>query len=134
MKKEAKESAVSEVIGVILIVALTVILAAIIGAYAFGWMQGIPMSRTVVLTADQPDASNLYITYRGGPDYAILTSITIMWPDGVTRQTVTNPKIGEIFYATNGAGPKNVTSGNDHVVVTGHFMGNYDQVVLDTLV
>jgi len=134
MHARANESAVSEVIGVILIVALTVIMAAIIAAYAFGWIQTVPLSRTVVLTADQPNSNTMYITYRGGQDHANLESITILWPDGTTRQTVTSPKIGDIYYAVNGAGPKNITPGRDRIVVTGRFHGNMDQVVLDTWV
>jgi len=132
MHTEANESAVSEVIGVILIVALTVIMAAIIAAYAFGWIQTVPLSRTVVITADQPGATVMYLTYRGGPDHASLESLTIQWPDGTTRQTITGPKIGEVYNAINGAGAKNITAGRDRIVVTGHFKGNVDQVVLDT--
>jgi len=130
MNNEAKESAVSEVIGVVLIVALTVILAAIIASYAFGMMQGVPMSRTVIVTVDQPDGSHMYVTYRGGPDHALLTSLTILWPDGTTLE-VPNPMIGGVYNKPNSAG---VTPGKDHIVVTGHFKNNMDQVVLDTMV
>lgn len=131
----ANDSAISEVIGVILVVALTVIMAAIIASYAFGLMQGVPMSRMVLLTADQPDPTvpSMYVTYRGGPDHAMLNAITIQWPDGITKQTITSPKVGDIYYATNGAGPKNVTPGHeDHIVVVGHFQNNFDQVILET--
>jgi hypothetical protein len=129
MKNEAKESAVSEVLGVILIVALTVIMAAIIAAFVFGLMQGIPMSRTVVVTVDQPDSSHMYVTYRGGPDHTLLKSLTIMWPSGVL-QTVTSPEIGKAYTVPN----PGATPGIDHIVVTGHFQNNFDQVVLDTYV
>lgn len=130
MNNEARESAVSEIIGVILIVALTVILAAIIGAYAFGWVQGVPMSRMVVVTADQPDATHMYVTYRGGPDHASLESLTITWPDG-TKLQVPNPTIGSVFNKPTSTG---ITPLPDHVVVTGHFKNNMDQVVLDAMV
>ena len=36
--------------------------------------------------------------------------------------------------ATNGAAPYNVTSGQDHVVVTAIFANNMSQVILDTFV
>lgn len=130
MHTEANESAVSEIIGVILIVALTVIMAAIIAAYAFGWVQGVPLSRTVVVTADQPDGSHMFVTYRGGPDHASLESLTIHWPDG-TSQAVTSPHIGQVI---DKAGTAGITAGRDHIVVTGHFKNNASQVILDTFV
>ena len=130
MNNKAKESAVSEIIGVILIVALTVILAAIIGAYAFGWVQGVPMSRMVVVTVDQPDATHMYVTYRGGPDHSLLEALTIRWADGTTTH-VPNPKIGAVYHKPTTTG---ITPMPDHVVVTGHFKNNMDQVVLDTMV
>ena len=134
MVNKAKESAVSEVIGVILIVAITVIMAAIIAAYAFGMVQGVPLTRSVIVTVVQSDPSHISVTYRGGPDNALLESLTIIWPDG-TKQIITSPKIGSVFIAANsGFGPKNVTQGSDHIVVTGHFRNNMDQVVLDTMV
>ena len=134
MENEAKESAVSEVVGVILMVALTVFMAAIIAAYASGMMQGIPLTRSVIVTVEQSDPSHISVTYRGGPDNALLESLTIKWPDG-TEQTITSPMVGNVFIATNiGFGPKNVTSGSDRIMVIGHFRNNIDQIVLDTMV
>ena len=134
MNNKAKESAVSEVVGVILMVALTVIMAAIIAAYASGMIQGVPLTRSVIVTVEQSDPSHISATYRGGPDNALLESLTIKWPDG-TEQPVISPKIGAVYTATNGiSGPKNITPGSDHIVVTGHFRNNIDQVVLDTMI
>ena len=130
MNKNHNESAVSEIIGVVLAVALTVILAAIVAAYLFGMLNGIPISRTIAVTAAQTDPSHISVTYRGGPDQAILSNLTITWPDG-TVQRIDFPKIGDVYTAT-GAG--NVTAGKDHVVVAGNFAGNMSQVVLDTFV
>ena len=86
MDNEAKESAVSEVVGIILMVALTVFMAAIIAAYASGMMQGVPLTRSVIVTVAQSDPSHISVTYRGGPDNALLEILTIIWPDG-TPQT-----------------------------------------------
>ncbi len=128
-----KESAVSEVIGVVLVVALTVIMAAIIAAYLFGMMNGISLTRTVAVTVQQTTLSTIEVTYRGGPDQGILQNLSIIWPSGV-REVIDFPKIGEVYRATNMGVPLNVTSGRDHVVVTGHFPNNMSQVVLDTFV
>jgi len=134
MNNKAKESAVSEAVGVILMVAITVIMATIIAAYASGMMQGIQLTRSVIVTVEQSDPSHISVTYRGGLDNALLESLTIKWPDG-TEQTITSPKIGNVFIATNiGFGPKNVTPGSDRIMVIGHFNNNKDQIVLDTMV
>jgi archaeal type IV pilus assembly protein PilA len=120
MHNEADEFALAEVLGVILVVALTVIMAAIIGAYAFGMGQGMPITRTVVLTVDSlPDGSHI-LTYQGGPDHSHLQSFTVN--DG-TEWPWSGPKIGD---------SKSVAAGSRHIVVTGHFQNNIDQVVLDT--
>lgn len=133
MHTTEKESAVSEVIGVILIIGLTVIMAGIIAAYLFGMMNGIGLTRTVAVTVQQTTLSTIEVTYRGGPDQGSLQNLSIIWPSG-TRQLVDFPRIGEVYQATNVGVPLNVTSGRDHVVVTGHFPNNMSQVVLDTFV
>ena len=133
MNTKEKESAVSEVIGVILVVGLTVIMAAIIAAYLMGMMNGITLTRTVAVTVQQTSLSTIEVTYRGGPDHAILQNLSIIWPSGV-RQWVDFPKIGQVYSATNYGPPLNVTAGRDHVVVSGYFQNHMSQVVLDTFV
>lgn len=129
-----QESAVSEVIGVVLVVALTVILAAIVAAYMFGMVPSLPTSRTIALTASQQDSEHIMVVYHGGPDQKSLASMNITWPSGVV-QLVTSPKIGDTYTATNvGAGPRNVTSGKDHLVISGTFTNNAQQVLLETFV
>jgi flagellin-like protein len=132
--RTSRESAVSEIIGVILIVALTVILAAIVAAYMFGMLPSLPSPRTIALTASQQDSDHIMVVYHGGPDQKSLASMNITWPSGVV-QLVTGPKIGDTYIATNvGVGPRNVTSGKDHLVISGTFTNNVQQVVLDTFV
>lgn len=133
MHNKEKESAVSEVIGVILVVGLTVIMAAIIAAYLFGMMNGIPLSRTVSVTVQQTTLSSIEVTYRGGPDQGSLQNLSIFWPSG-TRERIDFPRVGQVYRATNVGVPLNVTAGKDHVVVTAFFPNNASQVVLDTFV
>ena len=90
------ESAVSETIATVLVVALTVIMAALIAAYLFGMLNGILQTRTVAATADQPDPTHILVTYRGGPDQAILSNLTIIWPSGVS-QRINFPKVGDVY-------------------------------------
>ena len=134
MDNKAKESAVSEVVGVILVVALTVIMAAIIGAYMIGMMDSSGLSSHIVtLTAKQISPSTIEVTYRGGSDQKSLESITIVWPSGV-QEFVLSPKVGDVYQATNFAPPYNVTSGKDRVYVIGHFAMNASQVILEAWV
>jgi len=62
------EEAVSPVIGVILMVAITVILAAVIAAFVFGMAGNIQKTKVVAATAYRPNASGVIITYQGGQD------------------------------------------------------------------
>lgn len=126
---ETKESAVSEVIGIVLIVALTVIMAAIIASNTLGMMERIPKTSIVIVTVDlTPDHSQLFLTYRGGPDQASLNSLTIHWPDGTEDQWL-SPKVGDKTQL------KNMTPDINRVVVIGHFQNNnLDHIVLDTFV
>jgi FlaG/FlaF family flagellin (archaellin) len=132
MNNEAKESAVSEVIGVVLIVALTVIMAGIIAAYMFGMLNaGVGQTRMIAVTAQQVSPSVIQVTYRGGTDAKSLENLTITWPSGA-RELIDSPKIGDVYRATNFGPPYNVTSDKDRVVVTGNFLHGVSQIVLDT--
>jgi FlaG/FlaF family flagellin (archaellin) len=114
-------------------VALTVILAAMVAAYMFGMLPSLPSPRTIALTASQQGSDQFIIVYHGGPDQKSLVSMNITWPSGKT-QLVTSPKIGDTYRATNLGIPKNVTSGKDHLVISGTFANNVQQVLLDTFV
>lgn len=131
MLKPERESAVSEVIGVILIVALTVIMAAIIAAYAFGMIPAIPVSHILAFTTSQIGDNQVQVIYHGGPDQAIIQSMDITWPSGVTEHIVL-PKIGTTYTAYNQGSGMNATPGRDHIIIVGHFPNNIDQVMLET--
>ena len=120
MYAESRESAVSEVIAVILVVALTVIMAAVVAAFAMGISHGAPRSHTVAVTVTpQPDGSHL-LTYHGGPDDPYLASLTVN--GGPAWE---NPEIGD---------SRTVPAGLRHIVVTGQFYDAGDQIVLDTTI
>jgi FlaG/FlaF family flagellin (archaellin) len=132
MNNKAKESAVSEVIGVVLIVALTVIMAGIIAAYMFGMLNaGISETRMIAVTAQQVSPSVIQVTYRGGTDAKSLENLTITWPSGA-QELIDSPKIGDVYRATNFGPPYNATPDKDRVVVTGNFIHGVSQIVLDT--
>ncbi len=133
MSESLNEPGVSEIMGVILILALVVILAAIVAADMLGMLNGLFPFHTVAVTADQTDSTHILVTYRGGADQGSLANLTITWPSGVS-QRIDFPKVGDVYTATNFAAPFNVTSGKDHIVVSAAFANNINQVVLDTFV
>jgi len=71
------DEAVSPVIGVILMVAITVILAAVIAAFVFGMSGNISKTKTVALTVQKESGAAITIMNNGGQDAALLTGLTI---------------------------------------------------------
>ena len=144
------EEAVSPVIGVILMVAITVILAAVIAAFVFGMAGNITKTKVVAATVQRPDTSNVQVTYNGGQDAATLTMI--QWTvNGVNPTTVTgsgalnlsgamfNGAVGGVvgtYDSTKilpvGASGKIPAAANSHVVAVGSFSDGSNQVLLDT--
>ena len=129
MKFTKNDEAVSPVIGVILMVAITVILAAVIAAFVFGMAGGISSTKSVAATAQQEGAT-IYVTYQGGQDSLDVTKITAYVPDCATSTAeLSAPVVGQAM-------PFNVGLGGDrnHVVVTATFADASSQVILDTYV
>jgi flagellin-like protein len=143
------DEAVSPVIGVILMVAITVILAAVIAAFVFGMSGNINKTKIVAVTAQQPDLKHITVTYQGGQDHSSFTSGTVtITPDvactgtkTVTNSTMTAgtlgagtglvPLVGS--YVTE-ACSVDAYGGKDHIVATGSFGDGSTQVLLDTYV
>jgi flagellin-like protein len=144
-KKSNNDEAVSPVIGVILMVAITVILAAVIAAFVFGMAGSIGTTKVVAVTAQQPDADSIVVTYQGGKDATTCSSIDITVTSADTSDTnspyeetlagagtpVTVP-VGSSVTITAGTGFH--FSGKDHVVAVAHFSDGTDQVVLDNTI
>ena len=124
---EDNENAVSPVIGVLLMVAITVVMGAIIAAYVFGNANMLPKTHIVGATAAQMSPSKITVTYIGGQDHDLLDSLNISI-NNVVVQTVTSPRIGYSY--SSGMG----THDRDHVVVTGKFLDGSEQIILDTYV
>ena len=84
MKFRENEEAVSPVIGVILMVAITVILAAVIAAFVFGMSDSITPQKEVYVTATQGVGGDdgktpiLTVTIKGGKDIGLLEEIEIL--------------------------------------------------------
>ena len=121
------EDAVSPVIGVILMVAITVILAAVIAAFVFGMAGNVSKTKIVAVTAgrDNGNAANISVTNQGGQDASRLNNLQVQIAGAVVgnlTSSVGNSK----SYAAGGT--------NKHVVVVGEFNDGTSQVLLDTYV
>ena len=127
-RKSMDEEAVSPVIGVILMVAITVILAAVIAAFVFGMSGSLKNTYTVAVTASQTNSSNIDITYQGGPDHESLAYLTYSVAGKTPYQNSSNLYVGYTQQDDNG------TTARDHVVVAGTFVDGTSQVILDTYV
>ena len=138
------EKGVSPVIGVILMVAATIVIAAVVMGMLGGFS---PPKRTysISVTATQ-EGDDIIVTYNGGPDQALVSKLifsgtdsnmnTIDWTthagEGTFHadtETLENPKVGDQVIAVDGG-----TTGRDHIVVTAEFTDGTKQVVLDTYV
>ena len=156
-----EENAVSPVIGVILMVAITVILAAVIGAFVFGMGGSISRTYTVGVTAAQTGSDTVDVTFQGGPDADVVSYINVSIGGNeyrtasagditATSTDVTssnspvfgNPTSGVVAVGTTVAlggsttttENAGITAGRDHLIATATFSDGSKQVILDTYV
>jgi flagellin-like protein len=148
MVTRKNDEAVSPVIGVILMVAITVILAAVIAAFVFGMSGNITKTKIVAATVQQPSATTIVVTYQGGQDAQSFSYGNVTVTGGGTCGTTTyTNSASDPASTTNGKLPNNVGSwctatasvdtcftGKDHVVVVGYFTDSTQQVIIDTYV
>jgi flagellin-like protein len=127
------EDAVSPVIGVILMVAITVILAAVIAAFVFGMAGNIQQSHTVAATMDRPNGTAVIVTYSGGQDANTLYALSVT-VDGLDDSTVWLNTSTTANTAVPVGVSRSVSAdkpGQNHIVAVGSFMDGSQQVILD---
>jgi flagellin-like protein len=119
------ERAVSPVVGVILMVAITVIMAAIIGAFVYGYGGSMAQTKDVSAVA-RHQATTIYVTYMGGPDQALVSSLNTLIDGGDPTTDFSGTSVGQTATLTG------QTTTDNHVVVTATFSDGTTQVILDT--
>lgn len=129
-----KDDAVSPVIGVILMVAITVILAAVIAAFVFGMAGSVSATKNVAFIAELGQDSIVTITNHGGNDLAQLVSLAVS--DGSTTLTEEGGgTFDEDAYLTVGSSVAVdlATTGatGDRLILTGTFADGTTAVLLD---
>jgi flagellin-like protein len=133
------DEAVSPVIGVILMVAVTVILAAVIAAFVFGLTGNLQSTKNIAVTAQKPNTSAIQIVYDGGQSSALVVnlSVSINGAPGLTMgQGTVGSQTGpmNVGCSTIIYGGSNAYASRTHVLVTATFTDGTQQVVLDTYV
>jgi flagellin-like protein len=151
------DEAVSPVIGVILMVAITVILAAVIAAFVFGMSGNISKTKTVALTVQKESGAAITVMNNGGQDAALLTGLTITAdppaaavcsvtdttnlavnatnsPCIVTLNAGTALSIPVGDYVKLNAGSTTLWNTKTKITVVGTFNDGSNQVLLDTYV
>ena len=119
---------------------ISVMLGAIIGSYAFGMSASVQNIRIIAISVVQ-SSPDILITYQGGDAQPDLYYLTIIAPNATPFYTVSTrgelsttgtsvtPDIGAVMVLYGAA-----TSGQDHVMVIGHFVDGSSQVISDTFV
>jgi archaeal type IV pilus assembly protein PilA len=130
MKTIQKDEAVSPVIGVILMVAIVVILAAVIAAFVFGMAGSTQSSKNVGMTVT-PNQTGISVLWQGGSDVNSLKTLYSSL-DGVNLSSAgnytswpTHPTVGEVTYLSTGD-----VSGK-RIILTGVFSDGSMQVIFD---
>ena len=103
------DEAVSPVIGVILMVAITVILAAVIAAFVFGMSGNISKTKTVAFTVQKLDSKTITLVNNGGQDAQNLVKLTV---------TVDPPSAGALTCTESAADTQAAVTGTTICTVT----------------
>jgi len=133
MPNNRNDTAVSEVAGSILMVAVTVILVALIGVTALSFFGNMQPTRIVGVTAVRFNESNVTITYYGSdkPDQLYWLNISI---NGARSESMGDVEGTTPLGVGNTTTVLALTRGQDHIVVVGSFADSNKQVLLDTFV
>jgi archaeal type IV pilus assembly protein PilA len=127
-----REEAVSPVIGVILMVAITVILAAVIAAFVFGMTGNVSKTKNVAFTAERSSTTTtqIILTNQGGKDASDISGLSLLIDGTATTGSNLFTKIGSV----GGSAAYGVASstGKSKVTLTATFKDGSKQVVLDT--
>jgi len=142
------DEAISPVIGTILMVAITVIIAAMIGTFVFGVPQNIQKTKFMG-TSIQVERSHgaVLLSYHGGPDDVSLTSISITAPNGTIWYTSSadgdltlktgsspapaKPRLGAVITLTPAP---DWPAGQKRILVVGSYNDGQEQIISDTYI
>jgi len=126
--KSEMENAVSPVVGTILMVAIVVILAAVVAAWAFGMSGNIQVTKVIGFSATKTDDNHISIMNMGGADTGSLTAITATTsPDAGTQSATGGLTVGSNAILT--ANTLDAYQNRQTVTVVGTFSDGSTQVL-----
>jgi len=135
------ENGISEVMSTILLVSVTVILAAIIGAFVFGLVGNIHGGKIVASTITRTNGSYVSVTFAGGQNANSVTEIN--WTVGGTPATIyingtsntngiqSQPSSGGILSVGSNGLISASNPGKDRVIGVAVFTDGSKQIILD---
>jgi len=140
MNFKQNEEAVSPVIGVILMVAITVILAAVIAAFVFGMTGNIdPQKEVYATTKISPDADGnawLIVTLQGGKDIIFIKEVKCIIGDGEAKELDGLKEADLIELGKSGkiklTDDADVIEGNNHIIIRATFKDDTQKVLVET--
>ena len=129
------EEAVSPVIGTILMVAITVILAAVIAAFVFGMTDNVQTQKEITVTATQgfaDDTPIVTVKLFGGNDVGLLKADAEAFTVNVNGAAGAPVGTDALSNTVGNSTSYGLDEGQNQVIVVAHFAdGAADQVVLD---
>jgi flagellin-like protein len=107
MALRKNEKGVSPVIGVILMVAITVILAAVIASFVFGLSGTMQRKYVIGFTVTGVNSSYVTVRYEGGPDHAYVEKCNATVNGGNKVPITTSPTltVGDVYQISHGVTP-----------------------------
>ena len=120
----------------LLMVAVTVILAAVIAAFVFGMGGSVQKTKIVAITATRMTADSVAFTNAGGQDVGSLAFASVGGGYSCTNATVTTPSTDGCIIGQT-VGSQVIATGvpmGTAVIVTGAFTDDTEQVLLQTTV
>jgi len=97
MNQLHSEEAVSQVLGVILMVSLAVILAAVTASFVLSMTGSLQTMKFVSVTSDVNDEGKATFTIQGGDDLKTITRIDLVYQDGTVEPLFgASPQAGDI--------------------------------------
>lgn len=131
MQRYHNDTAVSPILGTLLIVILTAVLAGVFAMFMFGFVSTPEMHKSVYATAHQ-EGEMIYVTYLGGAGENDIVdgSVTAL----VNEQPMSTPFLasGKLKVGTSARAAG--TLGKDHVVVVAMYKDGWTSVILDSWV
>jgi flagellin-like protein len=97
MKYPHRENAVSPVIATVLMISITVVIAALTAAFTLGFAQTTSDSKVVAVIATDYTPTEVTFTIHGGNNVQDLTALDIFQGDTITPWVGLTPQIGDTF-------------------------------------